>query len=172
MNTNINARAKILTDGDTFLNRWSVLRTIESADIYLSATNYMWAKALLDKSVELLGNDREKMNEYCEAHLEVGYLFANMEVEKEYKNFIDSKKTLLGPILLTESGNLRLFIFKGIELSEEMRKNITPMMSETLAYAQQAYNSKEDIKFLTMNEETIDFCKKHRAQFEVGDLRV
>lgn len=171
MNINENSRTKILTDGDTFLNRWSVLRTIESADIYLSGANYILAESLLDESVQILKDDREKMNEYCEAHLEIGYLYANREVQKEFDAFKNSKETILGPILLTENGNLRLFIFKGLQLSGDVSKRVNPMTNETIAYAQYMYDNKEDFKLLSMNDEILNICKEYNAPFKIGDLR-
>lgn len=170
---NVNLNKKILTDGDTFLNRWSVFRNTDELDIHISSSNYLLAKELLNESADFLEKYPDKLMEYIEEHLELGFLFGNREVQQEIEDFLNDKnREIFGPILLAEGKSLVLYIYKGFRLEPDLDKDTNLMVSETLAYAQFAYESGVDMPLFTMNEETFEFCKSLNVNFEIADMRV
>lgn len=164
----------VLTDGDTFLNRWVVLKMLKRADIYISLSSYMLAEALLDESIRVLEKKApESKDEYCNIHRELIWLYANLEVKRRMEEFAKTTETtIFGPLILTRDRTIRLCIFKDIQLSGEAAKGINLITSETIAYAQYMYNKNKDFVFASISDEIFDVCKKFDAPFDLRDLRV
>lgn len=163
---------KIIIDGDTFVNRWCTLRTTDDILMYISLSNYLLAQELLNESTRFLEKYPDKLKEFMEEHSEIGLLFGNSEVTKEVELFIeDEERTIFGPLMLANK-NLFLIIYKGIELSPDLKDKINPILGEAIAYAEFAKSKNVDAPYFTMNDEVIEFCEKYKFDFPIADMRI
>ena len=169
-----NKNKMLVTDGDTFVNRWICFKELDNIDIYMSASNYLLADHLFSISLDYLKDKPEQLKEFVKDHETIGFLFGDKKINKEIDKYLKNKDTFMRPIKLDtpDNKNINLVLFKGLALVREECKDAEVYINETVAFLQMNKNNNKMPHFFTINDEIINFCKKHLFIFNTTDLRI
>lgn len=164
LNNKIN---EVIVDGETFLNSWTGLQKMTNTRIFLSASNYLYARILYAKTLEILLDKEQQLDEYTNEHSLVIKILQNEDISKCFDEFLKSEDTYMCNIDVVPSNNLYLTIYKGFMLNKEEDVDIAPFLEEAIAYALE----NRDAQFVSMSEEIFYLNEEFELGLNIVDLR-
>ena len=171
MNKNNSEIKDLLIDGETFLNRWTGLQMLMETRLFLSASNFLYAKVLLAKTLEILADKKKQFNEYTKEHALIMKILDSKEINDCFEEFLSNNDTYMCNIDLVPKNKLYLTIYKGFQLDKEEGVDIAPMIEELFAYALYKNEVGEDIIIYSMNNEIIEFNEDFNVGLDIKDAR-
>lgn len=171
MNKNNNDIKELLVDGETFLNRWTGLQMLMETRLFLSASNFLYTKVLLAKTLEILADKKKQFKEYTKEHALIMKILESKEINDCFNEFLDSNDTYMTNIDIVPSNKLYLTIYKGFQLDKEEGVDLSPIIEEFFAYALYKKEVSEDITIYSMSDEIISFNKDFNIGLDIKDAR-
>lgn len=171
MNKNNNEIKDLLIDGETFLNRWTGLERLMETRLFLSASNFLYAKVLLAKTLEILADKKKQFKEYTKEHALIMKILESKEINDCFEEFLSNSDTYMTNIDVVPSNKLYLTIYKGFQLDKEPGLDIAPMIEELFAYALYKNEVGEDITLYSMSNEIIEFNQDFNIGLNIKDGR-
>lgn len=171
MNKNNNEIKDLLVDGETFLNRWTGLQMLMETRIFLSASNFLYTKLLLAKTLEILADKKKQFKEYTKEHALIMKILESKEINDCFNEFLNSNDTYMCNIDVVPSNKLYLTIYKGFQLNKEEGVDIAPMIEEVFAYALYKKEVSEDITLYSMSNEILEFNEDFNIGLDIKDAR-
>lgn len=161
---------KLIIDGETLLNHWVGLEDLTDTELYLSAGNFLLAKSLLAKSLEFLDKFEDKKIEYLEAHANIISFLNNEAITRAFISFVDSDEPFMETISLCDpSQNLRIIVFKGVQLKKAPGDKIDPIIDETVALAEYWKQKGDRTPIYTMNINLLEFIREFEFDLDLID---
>lgn len=161
----------LIVDGETFLNRWTGLQMLMETRIFLSASNFLYAKVLLAKTLEILVDKKKQFKEYTKEHTLLMKILESKEINDCFNEFLGSEDTYMTNIDIVSKNKLYLTIYKGFELNKEEGVDLSPIIEEVFAYALYKKEVGEDITTYSMSDEIIEFNEDFNIGLDIADGR-
>lgn len=171
MNKNNIEIKDLIVDGETFLNRWTGLERLMETRIFLSASNFLYAKVLLAKTLEILVDKKKQYKEYTKEHALIMKILESKEINDCFNEFLDSNDTYMCNIDIVPKNKLYLTIYKGFQLNKEDGVDLSPIVEEVFAYALYKKEVGEDITLYSMSDEIIEFNQDFNIGLDIKDGR-
>lgn len=171
MNENNIEIKDLLIDGETFLNRWTGLERLMEARIFLSASNFLYAKVLLAKTLEILADKKKQFKEYTKEHALIMKILESKEISDCFEEFLSNNDTYMCNIDVVPKNKLYLTIYKGFQLDKEEDVDLSPIIEEFFAYALYKKEVGEDITLYSMSNEIIEFNQDFNIGLDIKDAR-
>lgn len=162
---------EIIVDAETLLNRWTGLKYLKNARIFLSASNYLALRLYVAKTMEYLSNMPNEIDDYIEEHQAVLDISNNAEIESVFEIFMNTNDTYMNTISISKRQNLELVIYKGFVLDKTKDCDLAPTIEEIVAFAEFKKAKREKLPIYTMHEPLIEFIKEFKFKLDVRDAR-
>lgn len=161
----------LLLDGETLLNRWTGLEKLMNVRFFVSASNFLYAKVLLAKTLELLADKKKHFKEYMSDYRNIINLLENKEINDALANFLNDENTYMTNITLSEEQQMHMTIYKGFQLDKEEGIDIAPIIEEFIAYGIFREEQGDEITVYSMSNEIIEFNKDFNLGLDIKDAR-
>lgn len=171
MNKNNNEIKDLLVDGETLLNRWTGLERLMEARLFLSASNFLYSKVLLAKTLEILADKKKQFKEYTKEHALIMKMLESKEINDCFNEFLNSNDTYMCNIDVVPSNKLYLTIYKGFQLDKEDGVDLSPIIEEFIAYGVFREEQGDEITLYSMSNEILGFNQDFNVGLDIKDAR-
>lgn len=161
----------LLLDGETLLNRWTGLERLTNVRFFVSASNFLYAKVLLAKTLELLADKKKHFKEYMNDYKNIINLLEKTEINDALANFLNDTTTYMRNITLSEEQQIHMTIYKGFQLDKEDGVDLSPIIEEFIAYGVFREEQGDEITLYSMSNEILGFNKDFNIGLNIKDAR-
>lgn len=161
----------LLVDGETLLNRWTGLERLTNVRFFVSASNFLYAKVLLAKTLELLADKKKHFKEYMNDYKNIINLLEKTEINDALANFLNDTTTYMRNITLSEEQQIHMTIYKGFQLDKEDGVDLSPIIEEFIAYGVFREEQGDEITLYSMSNEILGFNQDFNIGLDIKDAR-
>ena len=161
----------LLVDGETLLNRWTGLERLTNVRFFVSASNFLYAKVLLAKTLEILIDKKKHYKEYMNDYRNIISLLEKKEINDALANFLNDTTTYMRNITLSEQQQIHMTIYKGFQLDKEPGTDIASYLEEFIAYGIFRKEEGDDITLYSMDSAILGFNEEFNLGLDIKDAR-
>lgn len=161
----------LLVDGETLLNKWEEFEKMCNVRLFVSSSNFLHAKTLLSKSLDLLEDKEVQFNEYMHDFRNIIKILEDKEINDTFKSFIETNDIYMDTIIVSEEQKLYITIYKNFKLDKEPEINLSNFLEEFIAYALFRKEENKNILMYSIEDAILDFNKEFNLCLDIKDGR-